>query len=215
MKNVLVFGANGQIGRNLVEQLKNSEDFNPIAFVRKEDQVESFEKQDVEARLGNLEDSVEAIKDLMENVDQVVFTAGSGGSTGADKTMMIDLDGAIKTMDATKESGIKRYVIVSAFNADDRSNWSEDAAYYFAAKHYADRYLQNSGLDYTILRPGMLTNDEGTGKVTVVKEGTPDDMDIPRPDVARFILEALRNDNSINKAYDLVGGDTDISDATN
>lgn len=215
MKNVLIFGANGQIGRNLVEQLKSSDDFNPIAFVRKEDQMKDFEDQDVEARLGNLEDSLETIKDLMDDVDRVVFTAGSGGSTDADKTMMIDLDGAIKTMDATKESGIKRYVIVSAFNADDRSKWGENAAYYFAAKHHADRYLQNSGLDYTILRPGMLTNDEGTGKVKVVKEETPEDMDIPRPDVARFILEALRNDDSISKEYDLVGGDTDITEAIN
>jgi len=216
MENVLVFGANGQIGRHLVDQLKESDSYNPIAFVRKEDQVKYFEEKNVEARLGNLEDLVDDIKDKMNDIDSVVFTAGSGGSTGPDKTLMIDLDGAIKTMDASVSLRIKRYVIVSAFGADNPESWKEKSNdYYFVAKHYADRYLKKSGLDYTILRPGLLTNVEGTGEIKVVKNEEPESRDTPRPDVAQVIVQSLSNDNAINKDFDFVGGDAKISDALN
>lgn len=214
MENVLIFGANGQIGRHLVDQLKDSDDYNPIAFVRKEEQVKHFEDKDVEARLGNLEDLVDDIKDKMDGVDSVVFTAGSGGSTGPEKTALIDLDGAVKTMEASVDLGINRYVIVSAFQADDRSSWKDKSNnYYYVAKHFADRYLENSDLDYTILRPGLLTNVDGTGKIQVVGSETQEIKEIPRPDVAQVILQSLGNDNTINKGFDLIGGDTDISDA--
>ncbi|MDZ7834077.1 MAG: NAD(P)H-binding protein [Alkalibacterium sp.] len=118
--NVLIVGANGQIGQHLVDELKNEGKHTPIAFVRKEEQVEKFKEQGVEARLGNLEDSVAEIKARMDGIDAVVFTAGSGGSTGYDKTLLIDLDGAVKVIEATKAAGINRFVMVSAFGADDR-----------------------------------------------------------------------------------------------
>jgi len=216
MENVLVFGANGQIGRHLVEQLKESDDYNPVAFVRKEEQVKHFEDKDVEARLGNLEDLVDDIKDKMNDIDSVVFTAGSGGSTGPDQTLMIDLDGAIKTMDASVSLGINRYIIVSAIGADEPAFWKERSNdYYYVAKHYADRYLGKSGLDYTILRPGMLTNVEGTGEIKVFENEELETREIPRPDVAQVIVQSLGNDNAMNKAFDFVGGDTKISDALN
>lgn len=214
--NVLVVGAHGQIGQHLVEELKNDNKHTPIAFVRKEEQVKEFKEKDVEARLGNLEDSVEEIKKSMNDIDAVVFTAGSGGSTGADKTLLIDLDGAVKVIEATKASGIDRFVMVSAFGADDRDRWSDELKSYYVAKHFADMWLMDSSLNYTIVRPGMLENKESIGKVLikdVIKDN--DVFSIPRIDVAKTIAETLDNENTYHKSFDLVTGEDSVSDALN
>ena len=125
--------------------------------------------------------------------------------------MMVDLDGAIKTMEAAKQAGVKRFVIVSAIGVHHREKWMGSVPYYSAAKHYADVWLRESGLDYTIIRPGGLTNDEGTGKVQVafdLERGS-----IPREDVATTILASLEDDHTIGKEFDMIGGDTPIKDA--
>lgn len=212
--NVLVVGANGQIGRHLVELLNESPDHTPIAFVRKEDQINHFKSQGIEARLNNLENSVQEISQAMEDIDSVVFTAGSGGSTGADKTLLIDLDGAVKVMEAAKLKGIKRFVLVSALGADDRSKWNEEIKSYYVAKHFADQWLTSSDLNYTILRPGILKNEDSRKTVQIAPsiERT-DDYSIPRVDVARVILAILDKEETYRQAFDLISGDQDISEA--
>lgn len=212
--NVLVVGANGQIGRHLVELLNESPDYTPIAFVRKEDQVNHFKGQGIEARLNNLENSVQEISQAMEDIDSVVFTAGSGGSTGADKTLLIDLDGAVKVMEAAKLKGIKRFVLVSALGADDRSKWNEEIKSYYVAKHFADQWLTSSDLNYTIVRPGILKNEDSRKTVQIAPsiERT-DDYSIPRVDVARVILASLDKEETYRRAFDLISGDQDISEA--
>lgn len=212
--NVLVVGANGQIGRHLVELLNESPDHTPIAFVRKEDQVNHFKGQGIEARLNNLENSVQEISQAMEDIDSVVFTAGSGGSTGADKTLLIDLDGAVKVMEAAKLKGIKRFVLVSALGADDRSKWNEEIKSYYVAKHFADQWLTSSDLNYTIVRPGILKNEDSRKTVQIAPsiERT-DDYSIPRVDVARVILVSLDKEETYRQAFDLISGDQDISEA--
>lgn len=218
MSNILIVGANGQVGRNVVRLLKEHNDHKPVAFVRKDEQVVDFENDGVEARLGNLEDTIEDIAKRMDDIDGIVFTAGSGGSTGADKTVAIDLDGAVKVAEAAKQRGINRFVIVSAYKADDRNSWADsEIKYYYAAKYYADLFLENSGLDYTIVKPGLLTNDDATGNIQVIETGgdDPEDKEITRADVARVIIESLDNDNSINKALNFVNGETPIADVIN
>lgn len=212
--NVLVVGANGQIGRHLVELLNESPDHTPIAFVRKEDQVNHFKGQGIEARLNNLENSIQEISQAMEDIDSVVFTAGSGGSTGADKTLLIDLDGAVKVMEAAKLKGIKRFVLVSALGADDRSKWNEEIKSYYVAKHFADQWLTSSDLNYTIVRPGILKNEDSRKTVQIAPsiERT-DDYSIPRVDVARVILASLDKEETYRQAFDLISGDQDISEA--
>lgn len=212
--NVLVVGANGQIGRHLVELLNESPDHTPIAFVRKEDQINHFKGQGIEARLNNLENSVQEISQAMEDIDSVVFTAGSGGSTGADKTLLIDLDGAVKVMEAAKLKGIKRFVLVSALGADDRSKWNEEIKSYYVAKHFADQWLTSSDLNYTIVRPGILKNEDSrkTVQIALSIERT-DDYSIPRVDVARVILASLDKEETYRQAFDLISGDQDISEA--
>ena len=123
---VLIFGANGQIGQHLVDEMKKEGVHEPVAFVRKQEQLDEFKKEGVQARLGNLEASIEEIANEMTEIDAIVFTAGSGGATGDDKTLLIDLDGAVKVMEAAKKTGIERFLIVSAFGAESRERWSEE-----------------------------------------------------------------------------------------
>ncbi|QQZ10393.1 SDR family oxidoreductase [Heyndrickxia vini] len=209
--NVLIIGANGQIGQHVVRKIQESSGHNAIAMVRKEEQKAKFEEQGVKTALVDLEGSIETIANAAKEADAVVFTAGSGGHTGADKTVMIDLDGAIKSMEAAKQAGVKRFIIVSAIGVHHRDRWMNSAPYYSAAKHYADVWLEKSGLDYTIIRPGGLTNEPGTGKVKVAVDlgyGK-----IPREDVAAAIVASLENSQTIGKSFDMIGGETLIEDA--
>ncbi|WP_053363642.1 SDR family oxidoreductase [Bacillus sp. FJAT-27251] len=208
---VLVVGANGQIGRHLVQLLKDSGKHEARAMVRKEEQQEYFRSIGVETVLASLEGSVDDIAQAVKGCDAIVFTAGSGGHTGLDKTLLIDLDGAAKTVEAAEQAGIDRFIMVSAIQAHRRENWSEQIKPYFAAKHYADRALLQSVLNYTIVRPGGLINEPGTGKVTAaenLERGS-----IPREDVARVILHALDEERTFKRSFDLVGGGTPIAEA--
>jgi uncharacterized protein YbjT (DUF2867 family) len=212
---ILIVGANGQIGQHLVKLLQEQEGVTPVAFVRKEEQVSAFEEKGVQARLGDLEGSVEDIQSQLKGMDAIVFTAGSGGSTGYDKTLLIDLDGAVKVMEAAKQEGIERFVMVSAMQANVRKNWNESIKPYYVAKHYADRLLEQSGLKYTIVRPGGLLNEKGTGKVDVSENNQGERRVIPREDVAKVVQHVLVNERMINQSFDLASGDTDIEEALN
>jgi len=213
---VFIIGANGQIGQHLVTQLQESTEHTPIAMVRKQEQVTQFDEKGVETQLVDLEGSIDSIYKAITNVkaDAVVFTAGSGAHTGADKTMLIDLDGAIKSMEAAKLAEVNRFVIVSAIGAHKYHDIESDkASYYRAAKYYADVWLENSGLLYTIIRPGGLTNSSGNRQIKIGR--TLDFADIPREDVAATIIASLENRKTIGKAFDLVGGNKQIDEALN
>jgi uncharacterized protein YbjT (DUF2867 family) len=208
---VLVVGANGQIGKRLVQLLKESDHHTVRAMIRKEEQAEFFQKLGVETAVVSLEDRVDKIAEAAKGCDAIVFSAGSGGQTGYDKTLLVDLDGAVKTIEAAEKVGIKRFVMVSSFQAHNRENWAESIKPYYVAKHYADRMLEQSELTYTIIRPGWLKNEPGTGKVIAaenLKEGS-----IPREDVAQTILAALDEENTFYRSFDLISGDIPISDA--
>ena len=208
---VAVVGANGQIGKQLVTLLKDSDEHSVAAFVRTEQQAREFEDLGVEAVLGNLEGTVEELRQALKGSDAVVFTAGSGGNTGYDKTLLIDLDGAVKAMEAAEHAGIQRFIMVSAMQAHNRQNWSEQIKPYYVAKHYADRMLVQSNLTYTIIRPGGLLNEPGTGKVTIAENL--ETGIIPREDVAKTILAAINEESTFNKSFDLVSGETPIIEA--
>ncbi|TCI36524.1 SDR family oxidoreductase [Exiguobacterium sp. SH3S2] len=208
--NVFVIGANGQIGKQLVERLKQDGKHEVTAMVRKQEQLDEFKANGYQAVLGDLEGDVETLKQAMSGMDAVVFAAGSGGSTGADKTLLIDLDGAAKSVEAAQANGnIKHFVMLSALKAEDRSAWPDSMKPYYVAKHHADRLLEQSGLDYTIVRPGALTDDAGTGKVNVDNVST---GEIPRADVAAFLAHVIGRQEAANKAIDLVKGDTAIEE---
>jgi len=208
---VLLIGANGKVGRQVVDMLHGHERHTVRAMVRKPEQWEALRNKGIEAVLADLEGTVDEIAEAAKGCDAIVFSAGSGGHTGPDKTLLVDLDGAVKAMEAAGKIGIKRFVIVSTFQAHNRENWPEDLKPYYVAKHYADRMLMNSGLNYTIIRPGYLRDVKGTGLVTAaenLKGGS-----IPREDVARTIVQTLDEPNTYRKAFDLMAGDTPIAEA--
>lgn len=211
MNKVLIIGANGQVGKIIATKMNASADFSPVALIRKEKQKEFFENKNIEFQIAGLEENVDSLSDVMKGIDAVVFTAGSGGGTGYDKTLMIDLDGAVKSMDAAQKVGVKRFVIISALNADNREAWNLDSMKpYYVAKQYADRMLKSSNLDYTILRPGRLFNKEGTGKITITDPASQEG--VPREDVAELVLEVLNNQNAIGKTISFNEGDLPIKE---
>lgn len=211
MKNVLIIGANGQVGRIITTKMKASSDVLPTALFRKEKQKEFFESHDVDYRIADLEENIDTLAGAMEGMDAVVFTAGSGGKTGYGKTLSIDLDGAVKSIEAAQKVGFKRFVMISAMHADNRKFWDESGMKpYYVAKHYADRMLISSGLDYTILRPGRLFNKEGTGKITITNPAS--EEGIAREDVADTALEVLKHDNAIGKTIEFNEGNLPIGE---
>ena len=130
-----------------------------------------------------------------------------GPGSGAERKQTVDLGAAVKLM----EAGVTRYVMVSAINADRPENVPEQMRPYYDAKAEADRRLEESGLDFTIVRPGLLTNDEGTGLVDAGPEVQR--AEIPRDDVAAVLAEVLVADNTIGKTFNLVAGDTPVDAA--
>ena len=214
-KKVLIIGANGKIGKLTCKKIAEISGFTPIAGIRKEDQVPFFEEQGIEYRLINLEASVEKLQQWFDGIDCIVFTAGSGGKTGYDKTLEIDLDAAVKSMEAAKSAGIDRFIIVSAFYADDREAWNTTGIKpYYIAKHYADEALKRSGLQYTILRPARLLDGSGTGKIATTAD-TQSELQIFRDDVAAVIVEVLSNQHTVGKSIDLINGHEGIQEALN
>lgn len=207
---VFVIGANGQIGKQVMSKLSELYGDTPIAMVRKEEQLDSFKQQGMEAVYASLTGTVDELVEAMKGCDAIVFTAGSGGHTGYDQTLLIDLDGAGKAIEAAEKAGVARFVMVSAIHANDREKWTAIEPY-MVAKHYADKMLINSSLDYTIIRPGGLLNEQGIGKVQAspsLERNT-----IPREDVATTIVEVLHNDNTIHQSFDLVTGEKAIKEA--
>lgn len=211
MMKVFLIGANGQIGQRLTGLFQKDGTHTLRAMVRKQEQKEALQAAGTEAVLADLEGSPEDIAKAAEGCDAIVFTAGSGGSTGYDKTLLIDLDGAAKAIEAAKIAGIKRFIIVSALQAHNRGNWNEALKPYYAAKHYADKILEASGLTYTIIRPGGLLNDPGTGNIKVaadLERGS-----ISRDDVAKTVIASIDEPNTYEKAFDLTAGGTPVSEA--
>ncbi|RKQ34004.1 SDR family oxidoreductase [Oceanobacillus halophilus] len=210
---VLVVGANGQIGKHLVSFIQDSDKLKAKAMIRKQEQASYFENLGAETAVVDLEGDIDTIAKACEDVDAMVFTAGSGPHTGKDKTIMVDLDGAVKTVEAAKKAGVKRYVMISSFDTSREAIQAAPSSFapYVAAKHYADEWLKRTDLDYTIIHPGLLTNDEGTGQVEAaskVERG-----EIPREDVASVIVASLENDSTIRKEFQIVTGTTPVKDA--
>ncbi|WP_018883902.1 SDR family oxidoreductase [Paenibacillus massiliensis] len=206
---ILVIGANGQIGQHVVQLLEKDENHSAKAMIRKEEQAPALEQWGAETVIADLEGSVEDIATAAAGCEAIVFTAGSGGHTGADKTLLIDLDGAVKAMEAAEQAGIQRFILVSAMYADQREKWPEEIKPYYVAKHFADRILMNSKLDYTIIRPGGLVNEEATGGIQIGEDASR--RTIPRADVAAIVVAALNEPTTIRRAFDVISGNMPIS----
>lgn len=204
MEKVLVAGAHGTTGKKIISILKQSDKYEPVAMVRKKEQIEGFEKDNVKTILADLEQDV---SDTTKGIDKVIFAAGSGGKN----VEGVDQEGAKKLMDASKKDGIKKFVILSSMGADNPDEASE-LKDYLKAKHNADQHLMNSGLEYSIVRPGTLNNEEGIGKIQLENKLNKSG-EIPRQDVAETLVSALDCSVARNKAFEILQGDTQIKSA--
>ncbi|WP_342526553.1 SDR family oxidoreductase [Chryseomicrobium sp. FSL W7-1435] len=201
---VFVIGANGQVGHELVNTLHKNEHHEVTAMVRKEEQQKELEDKGITSVIADLEGSVDELAEAMKGQDAVIFAAGSGGGTGQDMTLLIDLDGAVKTVEAAEQAGVQRYVMLSAFGVGDRSTWSDEIKPYYVAKYYADHHVEESSLDWTILRPGALTDDAATGKYAAGKDA--EAGEITRNDVAHALAHIVDDSSTSKKAIELVNG---------
>jgi uncharacterized protein YbjT (DUF2867 family) len=212
MNKILILGASGQIGNMATKQLL-ADGQSVIALVRDKNKladIASDKKLDiVEADLE--QDFSQAFNDC----DQVIFSAGSGGKTGADKTMLIDLWAACKAIDYAKVANVSHFIMVSSIGADDPDQGSEQMKPYLVAKHMADEYLISSGLNYTIFRPGSLTDDRATGKVQTQRPSSKEKMTINREDVARALTYAVGKPQLGGKVFELFNGSKSLTDILN
>jgi uncharacterized protein YbjT (DUF2867 family) len=208
---VLVVGANGKVGQRIVKKLADH-NHEPIAMIRNEDQRAAFEAKGAQVVVADLEKDISHA--FTSHLDAVVFTAGSGGHTGKDKTVAVDLQGARKTIDEAVKHKVSRYVMVSALGANRAKEMPSDMQHYFMAKSEADQHLVQSALDYTIFRPGRLTDESGNGSVAAAEslEDT-SEMDISRDNLANAIVDALDKRNTHKKVIELVNGSTPVKDA--
>jgi uncharacterized protein YbjT (DUF2867 family) len=207
--NVVIVGGHGKIAMRLAKLLAERGD-SPRGIIRKTEQAGELEAIGAEPIVLDIE-NVDDISDALAGADAVVFAAGAGPGSGPARKLTVDYGGAVKLIDAAQRQEIRRYVIVSSINANHPENWSEQMRPYFEAKADADKAVAESGLDYTIVRPGGLTDDPGTGKVLAAEHAEPGQ--ISRDDVAAVLAEVLTADNTIGKSFDLVGGETPITEA--
>ena len=205
---VLVVGANGKVGTLLCGKLWGAHDFSPVALIRDHRQQTKFTAIGVPAVTGDLE---EGVAKYLAGLDAVVFTAGSGSKTGPDKTTDVDQNAAIRLMEDCEQQNVKRFVMISAIGADPNSQ-SDRIQHYLRAKGHADVRLRSSKLDYTILAPGTLNDEKGTGQIQA-SEKLPHHGFIPREDLAAVIVETLRNYMTIGKTIALISGSKKIKPA--
>jgi uncharacterized protein YbjT (DUF2867 family) len=203
-KNVIVAGANGTTGRIIIDLLKKSKTYQPIAMVRKQDQKDHFEKQGVSTVLADLE---EDLSQAVKNADKVIFAAGSNGKNVTD----VDQEGAKRMIDAAKKVGVSKFVMLSSMGASTPSA-NKDMEAYMQAKQNSDKHLKVSGLNYSIVRPGALTNDDGTGKIEL-KEKLEKRGSISRADVAKTLIAALEDDVKQHQTFEILSGEVPIEKA--
>jgi nucleoside-diphosphate-sugar epimerase len=147
----------------------------------------------------------------IEGADAVVFAAGAGPGSGAERKLTMDLGGAVKLIAAAKGAEVRRYVIVSSVNANPDAPGDDTFSVYLRAKGQADAELAASGLDFTIVRPGRLTDEPGTGRVAAGADSG--GGEIPRVDVAAVIAAVLAQPGTVGATFELVSGETRIDEA--
>jgi uncharacterized protein YbjT (DUF2867 family) len=207
--NIVIAGGHGQIARQLGRLLADRGD-RVRGLIRNPDQAGDLEAIGVEPVVFDLERD-DGLATAIEGADVAVFAAGAGPGSGAARKETMDRDGAIKLIEACKADGVGRYLIVSSMGAKPGVTGDEVFEVYLRAKFEADEAVRASGLDYTVVRPGGLTDDPGTGRIALAPDLARGS--VARADVAATFAAMLEAPNTIAKTLDLVGGDTPIADA--
>jgi uncharacterized protein YbjT (DUF2867 family) len=209
---VVIAGGHGQIAVHLERLLAARGDL-PVGIIRNPDHATDLLKIDAVPVILDLEHStVDEVADALTGADAVVFAAGAGPGSGAARKDTVDRDAAILLADAAEVAGVRRYVMVSAHGTDNYDpNSTEVFQVYLRAKAQADADLRGRDLDWTVVRPGSLTNSPATGRVSLgesIGGGS-----ISRGDVAQVLLHVLDSPLTAARQFEVVGGSTPITDA--
>jgi uncharacterized protein YbjT (DUF2867 family) len=214
---VVIAGGHGQIALRLGRLLAERGDV-PVGLIRNPDHADDLRERGIEPVLLDLEAaSADEVALALEGADATVFAAGAGTGSGTARKDTVDRAAAALLADAAAAAGVRRYVLISSTGVESVRDGAvpdgvdEVFLAYLRAKLAAEEYLRARDLDWTILRPGRLTDDPGTGRVTLgpgVARG-----DITRDDVAAVVRELLDTPATAGAVLELVGGDTPIGDA--
>jgi uncharacterized protein YbjT (DUF2867 family) len=212
---VVIAGGHGKIAL-ILEQLLADRGDTAVGLVRNPDHVADVEAAGAEAVVVDLEAATVAdIAAHVEGADAVVFAAGAGPGSGAARKQTVDCDAAILLADAAEAAGVRRYVMVSAMGADveapDDIGDPVFVAYLRAKGHADDVIRERKALDVTVVRPGHLTDDPGTGRVEISDQTG--HGDIPRADVAAVLVAVLDTSATAGRTFEVISGDTPISEA--
>ena len=208
---VAIAGGHGQIALRLAKVLSQRGD-EAVALIRNPDHADDVRQAGAKPVLVDLEHAGEEdVAQAIAGSDAVVFAAGAGPGSGPERKETMDYGGAVKLITAAKQAGVGRYVIVSSMGANPEKRGDDTFSVYLRAKGRADDAVRASGLDATVVRPGGLTNDAGTGRVRL-GESVPRGQ-VTRDDVAAVLAAVLDSPNTIGRTVDLIGGDTPIAEA--
>jgi nucleoside-diphosphate-sugar epimerase len=209
--DVAIAGAHGQVARRLTRLLAERGD-RVIGLIRNPDHADDLRSDGAEPVVCDLETAAaDDIARAIEGADAVVFAAGAGPGSGTERKWTMDRDGAIKLLDAARTAGVERYVIVSSVGAESPPDDDDTFSVYLRAKAEADAAVSASDRAWTIVRPGMLTDDPGTGRVRIQAEPIRDH--VSRDDVAGVLAAVLAQPRSAGQILYVVAGDTPLAEA--
>ncbi|MFF8607656.1 SDR family oxidoreductase [Streptomyces sp. NPDC015346] len=207
---IVIAGGHGQIALRL-ERLLAAAGHEPAGLIRTPEQADDLRAAGAEPVLLDLESaSLEMVAAVLQGADAAVFAAGAGPGSSVERKDTVDRAAAVLLADAAERAGVRRHVVVSSMGADAGHQGDEVFDAYLRAKGEADDYVRSrKTLDWTILRPGILTNDAGTGLVRL--EASTGRGPIPRDDVAAVIAELLETPATAGLTLELISGSTPVS----
>lgn len=211
MARITIAGGHGQIGLLLGQLLAERGD-QPAGIIRKEEQADDLRDRGIQPIMLDLEDAtVDRYAAAINGSDAVVFAAGAGPNSGAERKETVDYGAAVKLREAAEAAGVDRYVMLSAMGTDDPPQDDDVFSVYLRAKARADRDLVASDLAWTIVRPGRLTDDEPAGHVEAARHV--ERGEVPRADVAAVLAAVLADDATAGRVFELVSGDQPVAEA--
>jgi uncharacterized protein YbjT (DUF2867 family) len=188
---VVIAGGHGKVATRLVRRLV-ARGVSVVSLIRDPEQAEDVRGLGAQPVVCDLERVTPAeVDDVLAGSDAVVFAAGAGPGSGRERKLTVDRDGAIKLLAAAASAGVSRYLMVSSVGAENPPDRDDVFSVYLRAKAEADAAVESSDRDWTIVRPGRLTDDPGSERVRIDTE--PFGGEIPREDLAA-ILDALLED---------------------
>jgi uncharacterized protein YbjT (DUF2867 family) len=210
MSTIVIAGGHGKIALRLARLLSARGD-TVRSLIRNRGHEAGVHAAGAEAVLADME-QLDDLSEFVDGADAVVFAAGAGPGSGPERKRTVDLGAAVKLLDAARRTGARRYLMISSMGAGDPAGGSEAMRPYLQAKADADEALMASDLDWTIVRPGGLTDDQGTGLI-VAGPSLGRFGSIPRDDVAAVLVRCLEEPRTVRATFEVLQGETPIADA--